>query len=232
MELLIDTEFDSLGRLSDEESKHCVSVMRHRVGDIINVSNGRGTLYICKLTVADSRGCEMDVVEERQMPIPTHHLHMAVAPTKNIDRIEWFVEKATEMGISEITPIFCDHSERSKIRLDRLERIAYAAAKQSLKFYLPIINEPLSVKELIAKADENQRYILHCNENKKKHLFNLVNPNEKVLVLIGPEGDFSDAEIQLAKDHNFVEATLGEARLRTETAALASCHIVDLKNEI
>lgn len=232
MELLVDESFDGKQPLCEDESRHCISVMRHRVGDIVIVTNGRGKVYTCRIAVADSKKCLLTIESVQEMPQPKHHLHMAVAPTKNTDRFEWFVEKATEMGVSEITPIVCEHSERIRLRTDRLKRLVVAASKQSLKYYLPIINEPIEAKELINKSAENQRYILHCEENEKQHLFNMVEPQKSSLVLIGPEGDFSEKEISLAKTKGFKEATLGEERLRTETAAMVACCIVDLKNNI
>lgn len=233
MELLVDTAFDaSVGILCEDESRHCVSVMRHRVGDEVFVTDGNGILYHCTIVEANSKKCVLNVVEQKQQPSPKHHLHMAVAPTKNTDRFEWFVEKAVEMGVGEITPIICDHSERNHLRLDRLERLVVAACKQSLKFYKPRINEPQKASELIVNATENQKFILHCEHEQKQHLFNVVNVGKSSLVLIGPEGDFSKEEIAQARSCGFVEATLGDERLRTETAAMVACHIVDLKNQI
>lgn len=233
MELLVDRSFDASGILCDEESKHCISVLRHRVGDEVNVTDGAGNLYIC--TIADApknRPCLLTIREVRRMGAPSHHLHMAVAPTKNTDRFEWFVEKAVEMGVGEITPIVCDHSERNHLRIDRLERLVIAACKQSLKFYLPRINEPVKASDIINGSAENQRFILHCEPGEKPHLFNAARKGISSLVMIGPEGDFSADEIALAKSLGFVEATLGPERLRTETAAMVACHTIDLKNQI
>lgn len=232
MELLVDRTFDGTLPLCEEESAHCVRVLRHRAGDEVWVTDGQGTLYRCRIDVANSKACELTVLESEVKPPFAHYLHMAVAPTKNIDRFEWFVEKATELGVSEITPIICEHSERTKVRLDRLERLVTAAAKQSLKCHLPKLNEPCTASELIAASAEQQRFILHCGEGEKSHLFNEVQTRCSTLVLIGPEGDFSKAEVEKALAKGFKEATLGEERLRTETAALAACHIVDLKNNI
>lgn len=232
MELLVDEFFDGSEPLCEEESRHCVSVMRHRIGDEVLVTNGRGTLYHCRIDVADNKKCQLSIISQEDIPTPKHRLHMAVAPTKNTDRLEWFIEKATELGVSEITPILCEHSERIRLRTDRLKRLVIAASKQSLKYHLPIVNEPIDAQLLIKSATENQRFILHCEENKKEHLFNLVEPKKSSLILIGPEGDFSQKEISLAKSNGFIEATLGDERLRTETAALAACHIVDLKNTL
>ena len=232
MELLVDEAFDGSAPLCEEESRHCVSVMRHRVGDEVLVTDGRGHLYHCRITDANSKKCSLSVVSVDVMPQPRHKLHIAVAPTKNADRLEWFVEKATEMGISEITPIVCEHSERTKLRLDRLQRLVVAASKQSLKYYLPKINEPVECKALIANATETQRFILHCEENHKEHLFNLIDKTSDILILIGPEGDFSTDEISLAKANGFREATLGDERLRTETAAMVACCVANTKCKV
>jgi len=233
MELLVDKNFDMSGILCEEESKHCVSVMRHRVGDDVNVTDGQGVLYKCKIVeINKGKQCLLSVVSSETMPEPKHHLHMAVAPTKNVDRFEWFVEKAVEMGVGEITPIVCEHSERNHLRLDRLERLVIAACKQSLKFYIPRINEPCKASDLIKEDKSDQRFILHCVPGEKQHLFNLAEPRKSSLVMIGPEGDFSVNEIDLAKKNGFHEATLGQERLRTETAAMVACQCVDLKNNI
>lgn len=232
MELLVDKEFDMSGILCSDESKHCVSVMRHRAGDKVNVTDGNGTLYRCEITEANSKQCLLSIESSETMPEPRHHLHMAVAPTKNTDRFEWFVEKAVEMGVGEITPIVCDHSERNHLRTDRLERLVIAACKQSLKYYIPKINEPRKASELIENSNEDQKFILHCEPGKKDHLFKITKPSIKSLVMIGPEGDFSIEEIRKAKGKGFQEATLGEERLRTETAAMVACQIVDLVNTL
>ncbi len=234
MELLVDPDFDERGELCADESRHCVSVMRHRAGDTLYVSNGRGRLFTCTLQNANSRCCQLTIENITDKPQPTHMLHMAVAPTKNIDRFEWFVEKATELGVSQITPLICQHSERTHLRLDRLQRLVVAAAKQSLKFHLPVINEPIKASEMISESTEQQRFILHCRESQeqKKHLFELVQTHQSTLVMIGPEGDFSVEEIALALKNDFLEATLGPERLRNDTAAMAACHIVDIKNTL
>lgn len=232
MELLVDKTFDGSLPLCEEESAHCVKVLRHRAGDEVWVTDGQGTLYKCRIDVANSKACELTVLESEVKPPFKHYLHMAVAPTKNADRFEWFVEKATELGISEITPIICEHSERQKIRVDRLERLAVAASKQSLKCYLPKINEPCTAMEIIENSAEEQRFIMHCDEGEKPHLYNALKTNCSTLLMIGPEGDFSKKEVSKALEKGFREATLGEERLRTETAALAACHMADMKNNL
>ncbi len=232
MELLVDPSFSPGSVLCEEESRHCVKVMRHREGDTVYVTDGQGQRFECRLVKADARGCLLDVVTTEVVPTFHHMLHMAVAPTKNIDRFEWFVEKAVEIGVCQITPIICDHSERTTLRLDRLERVATAAAKQSLKCHLPNIGEPISCAKLIEQATEQQRFILHCVEDAKRHLYQACAPGQSTLVLIGPEGDFSTREIELAKEHGFEACTLGEQRLRTETAAMVATNIVNLAEQL
>lgn len=237
MELLIDPEFlPEEGALSQEESKHCVSVMRHRVGDEVYVSNGQGSIWTCTLAEANSRGCMLNVVSEEVVPARQSSLTMAVALTKNIDRFEWFVEKATEMRVEKIIPLITDHSERVQMRLDRIQRVVVAAAKQSLKAWLPELTEPVKVSDLFKdKAYEGaQRFIMHCDPpvgcETKPHLLDALNRHQDTLLLIGPEGDFSANEIQKAVSLGYKEATLGNERLRTETAAVVACHIGNLIN--
>ena len=155
----------------------------------------------------------------------------AVAPTKMNERYEWFLEKATEIGIQEITPIICEHSERKVIKTDRFQKIIESAMKQSLHYYLPKLNEPISLKELLKKEIDGQKFIAHCEETDKESLKNELKPNEDVTILIGPEGDFSVKEIQLAIENNFIPVSLGNTRLRTETASIVACHSVVFKNE-
>ncbi|MDO4462501.1 MAG: RsmE family RNA methyltransferase [Bacteroidia bacterium] len=237
MELLIDPDFlPEEGALNAEESKHCVSVMRHRVGDEVYVSNGQGVIWTCSLVEANSRGCMLNVISEQSTPSRASSLTMAVALTKNIDRFEWFVEKATEMRVERIVPLITDHSERVQMRLDRMQRVVVAAAKQSLKAWLPELTEPVKIADLFKdnQYDKAQRFIMHCDApiscDVKPHLLKALNPNQDTLLLIGPEGDFSSAEIQKAISLGYKEASLGDERLRTETAAVLACHIGNLIN--
>ncbi len=206
--------------------------MRHRVGDTVFVTDGNGTRYECRIVKADPRGCELDVLKSEVQEPSRCNLWMAVAPTKNIDRFEWFVEKAVEIGVSRITPILCDHSERDKVRVDRLEKLVVAAAKQSLKYYLPQVDELMRISDLMRMELPEQRFILHCGESPKPHLFNAAQVAKDTLVLIGPEGDFSEKEISTALDSGFMECTLGPERLRTETAALVATNVISLRNQV
>jgi 16S rRNA (uracil1498-N3)-methyltransferase len=156
---------------------------------------------------------------------------LAVAPTKMNDRYEWFLEKATEMGISEITPIICDHSERKFVKNDRFDKIIQSAMKQSAQVFLPKLNEPIAFKDFIKNKPNGQLFIGHCEETDKKSLKNVLKPNTDVTILIGPEGDFSNKEIALAIENNYIPVSLGATRLRTETAAIVACHSVVLLNE-
>lgn len=219
-------------QLSREESKHCVRVLRLQGGDQIYITDGIGNLYRCEISIASQSGVHVDVLEHfSEYGKRNYHLHMAVAPTKNNDRFEWYLEKATEFGIDEITPILCQHSERKVIKTERMERIIHSAVKQSLKAYVPQLNPMISFAELIAKKHDAHCCIAHCNEGEKTLLKNTANSHKKILILIGPEGDFSPEETQLAIDAGYTPISLGDSRLRTETAALAACHTVQLLNQ-
>ena len=209
--------------LPPEESKHCVKVLRMAPGEEVYLTDGCGTLCRCRILVADAKACELEVVQRLenygQRP---HRLHIAVAPTKNNARLEWFVEKAVEIGIDEITPLLCDHSERTSLHLERLDKIVVAAMKQSLKAYKPLLHEPTRMVDLVAQASlrPQARFICHCEGNERATLHNMYDGHSDALVLIGPEGDFSPREINAALQQGFQPITLGPSRLRTETAAL------------
>ena len=214
-----------------EESKHIVKVLRKKENDIIHITNGLGFLFISEISFASEKKCEVRITEIQTFNQPSFHTHIAVAPTKMNDRLEWFLEKATEIGIHEITPIICDHSERKVYKIDRAEKIIQSALKQSNQYYLPKINEPVTFSQFIKQNFEGQKFIAHCEETDKKSFKNELQKNTNVLILIGPEGDFSSKEINLALQNNFIPVTLGNTRLRTETAALVACHTVVLINE-
>ncbi len=214
-----------------EESKHIIKVLRKKEGDILHVTNGLGFLFKTKITIASDNKCTVQIVSFEKQEAPKYKLHLAVAPTKMNDRFEWFLEKATEIGIQEITPIICEHSERKVIKTDRFHKILESAMKQSLHYYLPKFNEPIAFKEFIKAEKSGQLFIAHCEETNKKSLKNELKSNEDVTILIGPEGDFSVKEIQLAIDNNFIPVSLGTTRLRTETAAIVACHSVVYQNE-
>ncbi len=214
-----------------EESKHIVKVLRKKESDIIFITNGLGFLFESEIILASEKKCEVNITKETFQEPDKFYTHIVVAPTKMNDRLEWFLEKATEIGIHEITPIICDHSERKVYKIDRAEKIIQAAMKQSLHYYIPKINEPISFSQFVKSNIDGQKFIAHCEETDKKSFKNEVKKDEKVTILIGPEGDFSTKEINLAIVNNFIPVTLGNTRLRTETAALVACHTISLINE-
>lgn len=232
MQLFYEPEFSTNGNILNlEESKHCIRVLRHKAGDIISIMDGKGNFYSAKIVDPNPKKCCLKIVELKTENRSSHSLHMAVAPTKNIDRFEWFLEKATEIGIEEITPIICEHSERKIIKPERLEKVITSAAKQSLKTFQPILNPIISFKQFInAKDNQTPAFIAHCYDTPKQHLKNCYKENSNAIILIGPEGDFSLNEIGLATANNFLEVSLGKARLRTETAAIMSCTTFNLIN--
>ncbi|AXB58484.1 16S rRNA (uracil(1498)-N(3))-methyltransferase [Flavobacterium fluviale] len=214
-----------------EESRHIIKVLRKKDSDILHVTNGSGLLFETQITLASDNKCIVEVLSITNAEKPKFHLHLAVAPTKMNDRFEWFLEKATEIGIQEITPIFCDRSERKVINKDRFEKIILSAMKQCNETFLPKLNEAISFKEFIKKQQNGLQLIAHCEETDKKSLKEVLKPNEDVTILIGPEGDFSEKEITLALENNYKPVTLGNTRLRTETAAIVACHSVVFFNE-
>ncbi|HET8839194.1 MAG TPA: 16S rRNA (uracil(1498)-N(3))-methyltransferase [Flavobacteriaceae bacterium] len=215
-----------------EESKHISKVLRKKEGDILKVTNGKGVLFNMEIIQFQNHRLTGKILEyEVEKPKP-YQLHLAVAPTKMNDRFEWFLEKATEIGVDEITPILCDHSERKNIKKDRFERVLQSAMKQSLHYTLPILNDLTPFSEFVKTAKNDQLFIAHCEEQQKFSLQTMVNPMKNSSILIGPEGDFSAQEIDLALQNGFSAVSLGNSRLRTETAAIVACHTVALINEI
>ena len=218
--------------LDEAESKHCVRVLRHVNGDVLTLIDGKGNWYEAQITDANPKRCSVEVVKTiANVGKRNYRLHVAIAPTKNIDRFEWFLEKATEIGIDEITPLLCEHSERKQLKNERLEKVIVSAMKQSLKAYLPQLNNLTTFESFINTVSADEKYIAHCEEGRKNHLFHQVKPTGSVLVLIGPEGDFSPSEIAEARANGFVEISLGDSRLRTETAGIVATQIVQLVNE-
>lgn len=214
--------------LDESESRHCTRVLRMKEGELLDFIDGKGSKYKGQLMKADPKQCNIRILEkEENFEKRSYYLHMAIAPTKNNDRFEWFLEKSTEIGIDMITPLICDHSERKKIRMDRFERIILSAVKQSLKAYLPVLNPLVDFQEFISSEHpEEEFYIAHCHEQEKKKLIKEAGGKDSYLLLIGPEGDFSETEIQLAIKNGFTPITLGTGRLRTETAGVAGAQII------
>ena len=217
---------------SRDESKHIVKVLRKSVGDELQITNGEGWLFKAEITIADIKNCIVTITSKTFQQHRTYKLHLAVAPTKMNDRFEWFLEKATEIGIDTITPIICDHSERKVIKVDRFEKILQSAMKQSLHYYMPQLNDALSFSDFISKEITGQKFIAHCEETDRKSLKHELKANQDITILIGPEGDFSTKEIELAIQKKFIPVTLGTTRLRTETAAIVACHSVAFLNEL
>jgi len=214
-----------------EESKHIVRVLRKKEGDALNITNGKGWLFSAEIVSANPNNCKATIVSKELQSKHDYNVHLVVAPTKMNDRYEWFLEKATEIGVDTITPIICDNSERKVIKLERFNKIIQSAMKQSLQCYLPKLNDAMSFKEFIKLDASEQKFIAHCEETDRKSLKKELKPNQNVIILIGPEGDFSVNEITTAIDNKFIPVTLGVTRLRTETAAIAACHTIALINE-
>jgi len=225
------TEESSHIIFSKEESKHVVKVLRKQVGDKLQITNGKGWVFIAEIAIPNIKKCIANIVSKEKLQQKPYKLHLAVAPTKINDRYEWFLEKATEIGIDSITPIICDHGERKVIKAERFEKILQSAMKQSLNCYLPKLNEAIAFKDFIKHGFNGQLFIAHCEETERKSLKTELKPNEEITILIGPEGDFSVKEIEIALDNKFIPVTLGETRLRTETAAIVACHSVAFVNE-
>lgn len=218
--------------LPEEEAQHCTRVLRLNIGDEITLTDGKGNFYQAEITAATNKRCQVAIKETRyQEPLWPCHLHIAMAPTKNMDRNEWFAEKATEIGFDELTFLNCRFSERKVIKTERINKILVSAIKQSLKARLPKLNEMTDFHTFIQQDFEGQKFIAHCYEGEKKQLKEALTPGEDALVLIGPEGDFSEEEVQKAIEHGFVPISLGKSRLRTETAALVACHTLNLMNQ-
>ena len=224
-------ENDSTFNFDKDESRHIVKVLRKKVGDLLHITNGKGWLFTAELTNADQKRCSANIISQNLQVKRNFHLHLAVAPTKMNDRYEWFLEKATEIGIEEITPIICDNSERKVVKLERFEKIIQSAMKQSLQCYLPKLNTPISFSAFLNQDYSSHKYIAHCEDTNKRSLKSQLRADENCIILIGPEGDFSLKEIEMALAKNYSPITLGETRLRTETAAIAACHSLAFINE-
>ncbi len=248
MYLFYTPDIETSHFLSEEESAHCVRVLRYDRGDEILLTDGRGTTYHARITNPHPRHCEFEIIsQEKQEKTHNVYIHVAIALTKNIERLEWMVEKCTEIGVDEITPLLCRFSERKNLRNDRLEKIILSAAKQSLTPYLPKLNPLTDFATLMemykptpnpslkgGELDEVSgldKYIAHCYKDEKRELKDALRKGRDVLILIGPEGDFSEQEVEHAIAQGFVPVGLGRSRLRTETAGVVACHTVVLMNE-
>ncbi|MDM9632584.1 16S rRNA (uracil(1498)-N(3))-methyltransferase [Robiginitalea aurantiaca] len=215
---------------SPEESRHIVKVLRKKEGDLLHITNGKGYLFTSEITLADPKKCVGRVLDTKKTHPSRFELHLAVAPTKRLERFQWFLEKATEIGVSEITPIYCKRSERDKLSMERMQRVIQEAMKQSLRTYLPKLNKLTPVSEFLQSDLPDLRFIAHCEADEKVDLKRRVAPDKDIVILIGPEGDFSRPEIESAYEAGFLPVSLGRSRLRTETAAIVACATVNLIN--
>ena len=215
----------------EDESKHIVRVLRKKVGDMVHITNGRGYCFEAEIHSDQPKKCQVKVLKEHQSQPLNYRFHLVVAPTKSNDRFEWLLEKATEIGVDEISPIITEHSERKYSKHQRSQKVVQAAMKQSLRWFLPQLNEAVTFNEFLKAKHTGQRFIAHCAKQEKLHLSRAISPSSNITILIGPEGDFSAREIKLAHTAGFIPVSLGEHRLRTETAGLVATLTVNLVNQ-
>ncbi|AZQ44048.1 16S rRNA (uracil(1498)-N(3))-methyltransferase [Nonlabens ponticola] len=217
--------------LEKEDTRHMTKVLRKKAGDQINITNGLGDLFNGKIDSITSNRTVIELTHIKHVSRPQPELHIAIAPTKMNDRMEWFIEKATEMGITTITPILCENSERRKINVERFDRIAISAMKQSLQFHKPVINKLTSIDEFLEIQKLGNRFIAHCEDQDKTFIDDALEVNKDACILIGPEGDFSTQEIKKAIESDFIPIALGNNRLRTETAGIYAVTAFNLINK-
>lgn len=233
MHVFYTPDIQNRAELPAEEAAHAVRVLRLQAGDEVTLTDGKGNFYRAEISVASNKRCLVNILETQpQEPLWQGHLHIAMAPTKNMDRTEWFAEKATEIGFDELTFLNCRFSERKVIKTERIQKILVSAIKQSLKARLPRLNEMTDFNKFVRQPFNGQKFIAHCYEGEKPLLKDILKQEEDALVLIGPEGDFSEEEVKLAIEQGFQPISLGRSRLRTETAALVACHILNLQNQL
>jgi 16S rRNA (uracil1498-N3)-methyltransferase len=223
---------DGIHHLDVEESRHCIKVLRRKVGDAIFITDGKGFFYDAIIKTASEKECAFEISKTTPAANRPFFIHVAISPTKNNERIEWFVEKAVEIGIDQISLIECDHTERAFLKGERLRKVAVSAMKQSLKATLPQIDDVISFDKFIPTVREQQRFIAFVDAENPLHLHTAATQHNTYCVLIGPEGDFSQQELAQSFAAGFQKVSLGQSRLRTETAGLAACHILNLVNEI
>ncbi len=217
--------------LTEEESKHIVRVLRKSEGDIVFFTDGLGFIYKCVIKEANPKKCLIEIVEKTAgRDKRNFRLHIAIAPTKNITRFEWFLEKSTEIGIDSITPIICSHSERKDVKTVRLNKVITSAMKQSLKSHHPKLEEKVSFKDIINLPFKGEKFIAYIDDSVTLELSKAYTPRKDVIILVGPEGDFSPEEVKLAVAKGLIPVRLGTSRLRTETAGIVACHTINLMN--
>ncbi len=232
MHIFYTPDIETTHELPEEEAAHALRVLRLQAGDEVLLTDGKGRFYHARIGIAAHKRCLVDILQvETQAPLWHGHLHIALAPTKNMDRTEWLAEKATEIGFDELTFLNCRYSERRVVKAERIQKILVSAIKQSLKARLPRLNGMTDFKSFVAQPFAGQKFIAHCHPGDKPLLKDILRPGEDALVLIGPEGDFSEEEVQLALQAGFTPISLGRSRLRTETAALVACHLLNLANQ-
>lgn len=218
-------------QLNADESKHLIRVLKMKMGDMLQFTDGKGIIYTCKILDDNVKRCEIEILNsEPGSDKRSFYLQISVAPTKNISRFEWFLEKATEIGIDRIMPFKSEHSERKEVKIDRLNRVITAAMKQSLKSFHPQLDEIIKFQKMIEMPFDGKKFIATLEDEKTPELSKVYQPEENAWILIGPEGDFSPKEIEDAKSNGFIPVKLGPYRLRTETAAVAACHTINLLN--
>lgn len=218
--------------LDEEESKHLIRVLRMSQGDMVFLTDGRGNFYEAQISSPNPKKCKVNIVKKsEEYGKRDYYLHIGIAPTKNVKRFEWFLEKATEIGVDEITPLICEHSERTHLRRERLTNVLIAAMKQSVKAFLPALNDPVKIEEFLNRRTEGFNAIAVCDSQRKPHLKNVCIGHNRVTILIGPEGDFSKEETQEAITKGYNAVSLGSSRLRTETAGVVACSIINVVND-
>ncbi len=231
MHIFYAPEIATKQELPAEEARHCTKVLRLTEGDCIQLTDGLGSFYQAQITLATPKKCLFEIISCSEQPMHTPYIHLAMGPTKNMDRNEWVAEKATEIGFNELSFINCRYSERKQIKEERIRKILVAAMKQSKHAFLPKLNTMTAFEQFISQPFSGEKFIAHCYQEEQKTLKELYTPGKDVLILIGPEGDFSPEEIQLALQYGFQPISLGESRLRTETAAIYACSTINVINQ-
>ena len=214
--------------LDVEESRHCVKVLRKKVGDIIQIIDGKGACYSARIEENNPKKCSFSIIEVKSEPDKKFYIHIAIAPTKNMDRLEWFDEEAVEVGVDKISLLKCHNSERSVVNTERLVKKAVSATKQSLRYAIPTITPIIGFTDFLKQVSEDELYIAYVDRLNQTELFKTASPERNYCVLIGPEGDFTSIELDQAIEYNFKKVSLGRSRLRTETAGLVACHLLNI----
>jgi 16S rRNA (uracil1498-N3)-methyltransferase len=230
MEIYYHPQITTNSILPESEAHHCIHVMRHTIGDIIQISNGNGTLYSCRIVNVSKKKVEVGLIQTELQQVRSHHIHIAVAPVKNMDRLEYMIEKLTELGVAEITFIETARCERDKINMDKLKMRSIAAVKQSSNLYLPVLNALTKLELFIKQCDAKNKYVAALSKDKPAKLSEQSLHNESICILIGPEGDFTDKELMLIVNNGFIPVSLGEHILRTETAAIFAAVVASINN--